>query len=253
MNTAIIKNQLRTLRMYTAAKEIDDFIAESKKAIDLDWLSLFLQKELDQRYENNLQARIKAGKFPEITALESFDFDFNPKIDQDKIRKLADLSFVEKKQIALFLGSPGTGKTHLAIGIGLLAVHQGKKVYCTSTKRLSQEILSHKARNNMDLLFKKILGSHLWILDDWGVVSLEKEVAEEIFDLMDRRKQTTAMILTSNRDVTEWGQMFPDLILANATVDRIFDRAHTILFKGPSYRLKNRIDLNTQKNDLDRA
>jgi DNA replication protein DnaC len=72
---------------------------------------------------------------------------------------------------------------------------------------------------------------------------MQKEVAKEVFDLMDRRKQTTAMILTSNRDITEWDQVFPDLIIANATIDRVFDRAETLLFEGHSYRLKNRLDV----------
>jgi DNA replication protein DnaC len=155
----------------------------------------------------------------------------------------SSLSFVDRRQIALFLGPPGTGKTHIAIAIGLLAIQAGKKVYCTSAKRLARDIQTHRERNALDVLFKKILGSNLWILDDWGVVSMQKEVTEEVFDLMDRRKQTTAMILTSNRDITEWDQVFPDLIIANATIDRGFDRAETLFFEGHSYRLKNRLDV----------
>lgn len=246
MNVSTVKSQLKMLRLNAAAKEIDDLLQNAKRAIDLNWLSTLLQKELDQRHEDNLRIRIKAGKFPELTTLEGFDFGFNPDINETQIKELATLAFIDQKQIALFLGPPGVGKTHIAISIGLLAIHQGKRVYCTSAKRLSQDISSFKARNNLDVLFKKILNAHLWILDDWGVVSLDKEVAGEIFDLMDRRKQTTAMILTSNRDICEWEQVFPDLILANATIDRIFDRAQTFIFQGRSYRLKNQIDFQQQ-------
>ena len=88
-----------------------------------------------------------------------------------------------------------------------------------------------------------MLGTKLWIIDDWGVVTLQREIAEEIFDLLDRRKYSSAMILTSNRDIEEWPQVFPDPVIANATIDRIFDRAETIIFKGPSFRLKGKIQI----------
>ena len=84
----------------------------------------------------------------------------------------------------------------------------------------------------LDILFKKILSSKLWILDDWGVVSMKSEIAEEVFDLLDRRRHSSALILTSNRDVDEWGTVFPDPVLAGAAIDRLFDRATTITFLG---------------------
>ena len=98
-----------------------------------------------------------------------------------------------------------------------------------------------KSKNGLDDLFRKMLSSNLWILDDWGVVSMGREIAEEVFDLLDRRRYSSAMILTSNRDVKEWGEMFPDPVIANATIDRIFDRAEIVMFRGKSYRLKGRI------------
>jgi DNA replication protein DnaC len=241
MNVETMKTQLSTLRLATAAQELEGVIEKQKKAVSLSWVSELLERELDARKAKGLKKRIFAAKFPEITSLETFDFSFNPDIDEEKVRDLATLKFMEQNQIALFLGAPGVGKTHLALAIGVLAVKEGKRVYCTSAKRLSQDILLAKHHNNLDVLFKKILQSHLWIIDDWGVISMTREVAEEVFDLLDRRKQTSAMILTSNRDVSEWAEVFPDPVIANATVDRIFDRAKTVLFKGQSYRLKGRI------------
>jgi DNA replication protein DnaC len=145
-----------------------------------------------------------------VTTLESFDWDFNPKLGREVIEELATLKFVDNNQIALFLGQPGTGKTHLALAIGVRAVHRGHRVFCTSVKRLPQQIAHARAKNTLDILFKKILASRLWILDDWGVVSMKSEVSEEVFDLLDRRRHSSALILTSNRDVTEWGAVFPD-------------------------------------------
>lgn len=248
MSPETIKALLTDLRMHTAAHELEPVLAVQKKAVSLGWVAALLEREVDARREKSLKHRIKAAHFPEITRLENFDFNFNPDIDEEKIRELATLKFMDQNQIALFLGAPGVGKTHLALAIGVLAVQEGRRVYCTSAKRLAQEIILGRLRGNLDLLFKRLLTANLWIIDDWGVVSMSREVAEEIFDLMDRRKHSSAMILTSNRDVSEWGQVFPDPIIANATVDRIFDRAKMVLFKGDSYRLKGRIETRDLKS-----
>lgn len=241
MNTETIKSLLTDLRLNVAARDIDGILANQRKAVSLAWVAELLEHEVDDRKEKSLDRRIKAAHFPELTTLEAFDFKFNPDIDEEKIRDLATLKFMDQNQIALFLGAPGVGKTHLALAIGLLAVRTGKRVYCISAKRLCQEITLGKIRGNLDVLFNKMLSAHLWVIDDWGVVKMTRDAAEEVFDLMDRRKHNSAMILTSNRDVCEWAEVFPDQIIANATVDRIFDRAKTVLFKGESYRLKGRI------------
>jgi DNA replication protein DnaC len=241
MNVEAIKTQLKQLRLPTAAKQIEEVLNHHKKAVSLTWLSELLEQELDARKESSLQTRIKQAGFPELTALESFDWSFNPAINEAKIRELATLDFVGKNEIALFLGSPGVGKTHLALAIGIRAAQHGHRVYWTSCKRLTAQIILAKQRNNLDLLFKKILSSRLWIIDDWGVVTMNREVAEEVFDLLDRRKHSSAMILTSNREVIEWGQVFPEPVIANAAIDRMFDRAHIVTFTGASYRLKGRI------------
>ena len=243
MDIETVRSQLKFLRLNVAAAEIEAVLASQKKAVSLGWLGDLLERELDARKENALNARIKAAKFPEATTLEGFDFTFNPEIDEAAIRRLATLGFIQQNRIALFLGNAGTGKTHLAIAIGILAARVGHRVYCSSAKRLHAQIIEAKLKNSLGDLFKKILSSKLWIIDDWGVVHHPREVAEEIFDLMDRRKHTSAMILTSNRDVEEWPQVFDDPVVSNITIDRIFDRADTIIFKGESYRLKGKIQI----------
>lgn len=247
MNIETIKAQLKSLRLPVAAMEIDAVLIKQKKAVALGWLAELLEREIDARKENALNFRIKSAKFPEVTTIEEFDFGFNPEIDEETIRNLATLSFIQQKRIALFLGNAGTGKTHLAIAIGVLAARAGHRVYCSSAKRLHAQIVEAKLKNSLGDLFKRILSSKLWIIDDWGVVHHPREVAEEIFDLMDRRKHTSAMILTSNRDVEEWPQVFDDPVVSNITIDRIFDRAETVIFKGESYRLKGKI----QVKDID--
>lgn len=250
MSLETTRQLLINLKLYTSAREIDEVLAAQKRSVPLDWLEDLLSREWDARRERATEKRIKAAEFPEITTLEGFDWSFNPDIDEARVKRLADLDFVDARRIALFLGKPGTGKTHLALAIGVRAAQAGHRVYCTSVKRLGQHIVLAKQRGRLDRLFAKMLSASLWIFDDWGVVSMTREVAEEVFDLLDRRKHSAAMILTSNRDVCEWGQVFPEPVLASAAIDRLFDRPEIFLFAGESYRLKGRI-INPELDERD--
>lgn len=241
MNIETVRAQLNRIKLYTAASELEQVLTKHKKAVSLNWVSELLEREIDARKEKALGGRIKRANFPEITNLETFDWSFNPQLDEEKIKELGKLNFIQTNQICLFLGQPGTGKTHLALAIGVLAAKNGYRVYCTSIKKLSQNLLQARQKNNLDIFFKKVLSAKLWILDDWGVMNMSRDISEEVFDLLDRRKHSSAMILTSNRDIEEWPQVFPDPVLANATIDRIFDRAEICIFTGNSYRLKGRI------------
>lgn len=241
MELETIRGQLRHLKLATAAREIDSVLERSKKAVNLDWLSRLLEREIDARKEGSLKLRLVAARFPEVKVWEGFDFEFNNKITEESFEELKTLSFLKQNRIVQFLGSPGTGKSHLATALGVLAIHRGYKVYWTSAKKLQKDIFEAKLKNNLDHLFKKILSAKLWIYDDFGVVSYPRDIAEEVFDLLDRRKHTSAMILTSNRAVNEWAQVFPEPILANAALDRMFEHAIVHIFEGKSYRLNGKI------------
>ena len=241
MSVETMKAQLRRLMLGTAAREIEEVLAKHKKSVSLDWVSELLEREIDSRKASGIGKRIKRAGFPEVTTLEEFDWGFNAKIERERIEELGTLEFLRKNRIALFLGAPGVGKSHLAIAIGVRAAKAGHRVWWTSAKKLIQQILMAKAKNGLDEFFRQALAAQLWIIDDWGVVRMSREVSEEVFDLMDRRRYNSSMILTSNRAVEEWGAVFPDPVVANATIDRIFDRAEVLEFEGKSYRLKRRI------------
>lgn len=241
MEIEVVRNQLRQLKLSTASSELEEVISRTKRAVSLDWLSRLLEREIDARKESSLRTRLQTAKFPEVKSWESFDFSFNEKVNQKSLEELKSLSFLKQNRIVQFLGAPGTGKTHLATALGVLAIHQGHKVYWTSAKKLQADIFEARLKNNLNVLFKKILSTKLWIYDDFGVVSYPREIAEEVFDLLDRRKHTSAMILTSNRAVEEWCQVFPDAVIANAAIDRMFEHAIVHIFQGKSYRLNGKI------------
>jgi len=244
MTIDTIRDQLKTLHLSHAARELEGLLSKRKSRAEMGWLCELLEAELDARKQNAIERRIKRADFPERRSLEQFNWEFNPKIPREKIEELATLKFVEQNEIALFLGNPGTGKTHCAIAIGMRAAQAGHSVFCTSVKRLGTKIRKAREKNALDVLFKQILTTKLWILDDWGVVSMPRDVSEEVFDLFDRRKHNSAMILTSNRDVEEWPQVFSDPVLASAAIDRMFEDANISIFEGPSHRMKARIKFN---------
>jgi DNA replication protein DnaC len=247
MNAETVKTQLKSLKLSSAARELDEVLTRHRSAASLDWLSELLERELDARRERAIERRIEGAGFPELKTLEGFDWDFNRKVDRGKIEHLAQLDFVRQRRITLLLGRTGTGKTHIALALGLKAAKEGMRVYCASVKRLAQEIQAARHKGTLDVLFRRMLAAHLWIIDDWGVVSMAREIAEEVFDLLDRRKLSSALILTSNRDVREWGEVFADPVLANAAIDRLFEQAEIVVFEGKSYRLKDRITLPSLK------
>lgn len=249
MTIDVIREQLKNLRLPMASENLQAVLAKRKSRVDVQWLSELLEIELDARKDNAIERRLRRANFPERRSLEQFDWEFNKKIPREKIEDLATLKFIEKNEIALFLGNTGTGKSHLAISIGMKAAQAGHSVFCTSVKRLATKIKKAQERNTLDVLFKQILTSKLWILDDWGVVSMPRDVSEEVFDLFDKRKHNSAMLLTSNRDVEEWPQVFSDPVLATAAIDRMFEDASICIFKGQSHRLKGRIIFKEIDND----
>ena len=246
MTTTALKSIMMDLKLGTAAEELSNVLSKHKSNVSLNWIIELLQRELDSKKEKSLQRRIKKAKFPAMKSMEQFDWQFNPNIPKTKIEELQNLQFIKDNSIILFLGQPGTGKTHTAISLGIKAVHEGHGVYWTSMKRLCEDIRSYKERNDLSTLFKRILNSKLWILDDWGVVSLPRDIAEEVFDLLDRRQYSSSMILTSNRDINEWPEVFEDPVVASGAIDRIFDRPNIAVFRGKSYRAQKK-DMTKEK------
>ena len=131
MTLDTVRDQLKLLRLSNVARELDNILSKRKARAEIQWLSELLEAELDARKDNAVERRIKRADFPERRSLEQFNWEFNKTVPREKIEELAELKFIENNEIALFLGTPGTGKTHCAIAIGMKAAQAGHSVFCT--------------------------------------------------------------------------------------------------------------------------
>ena len=239
MNTETIKAQLRELRMHTAPAELEALLAEQRKTVALDWVASLLAREVDARKQRAVVYRIKRAEFPEVTSLEGFDWDFNPGIDRAAIEKLATLDFIDKHEIALFLGKPGTGKNHLALAIARHAIteHQSSAVFTTALKiaREYKSTWSKGSAKTEDDVIRYFTRPDLLIIDEVGVQfgsDAEKLIMFEIINTRYERMKPT--ILISNQTREELAAFIGERVL-----DRMSDGGGcTLSFTWDSYRSK---------------
>ena len=253
MNMEQLQYQLKSIRLSAMAQALPVRIQEAR-ANDmphLDFLTALVEDELDKRKERLLQRRIKAAKFPVLKALDDFDFTFNPGIQKKSILDLATCRFVHKAESILFLGPPGVGKTHLAIGIGLSAIHSGYTVLYKSVFDLVEDMLESAALGSRREMIAKLCKPDVLIIDEFGMRNLKTTASEDLLEIFHRRYHQGATIIATNRPIEDWGKILGDHAATSAILDRFLDNAHIIKITGRSYRLKkikdNEVD-KEQKN-----
>ena len=205
-----------------------------------EFLAACLQREVAAREAHGGEARIRAARFPARKALEDFDFDHQRSLKRDTIAHLGTLDFVAGKENVVFLGPPGTGKTHLSIGLGIRACQAGHRVaFATAAEWVARLAIAHHAGRLQDEITK--LGRiPLLIIDEVGYIPFEAESANLFFQLVSARYERASLLVTSNKPFGRWGEVFGDDIVAAAMIDRLIHHAEVISLKGDSYRLKDR-------------
>ena len=205
----------------------------------LEAIDALLAEELDTRENRRVGVALKTARLNPPKTLESFDFSFQPSLDRDRVLTLAQLDFVDRAEVVHLLGPPGTGKSHLAVALGIAAVKARKSVYRTTLAELVEALA--KARLAEKIRF--FTRTALLIVDEIGYVTIDGGGANLFFQLVNARYEKGAMILTSNRGFAEWGELFGDPVVATALLDRLLHHAVVIHIEGASYRLREHTDL----------
>jgi DNA replication protein DnaC len=205
-----------------------------------EFLVACLQREVAARESHGGEGRIRAARFPARKSLEEFDFDHARGLKRDTIAHLGTLDFIAAKENVIFLGPPGTGKTHLATGLAIRACQAGHRVlFATAAEWVAQLAETHHAGRLQAELVR--LGRYpLAVVDEVGYIPFEAEAANLFFQLVSARYERASLIVTSNKPFGRWGEVFCDDVVAAAMIDRLVHHAEVIALKGDSYRLKDR-------------
>jgi DNA replication protein DnaC len=242
MNPQMLQQTLKQLRLSGLLQTLPVRLQEAaaNRLSHSDFLELLLQDELAARQERVLQRRTQAADFRHLKTLEEFDWQFNPALHRQPIYELAAGGFIRQATDVFFIGPPGVGKTHLAQAIGYEAIKMGFQVLYRSIFDLVNDFLKDEAFHQRERTVRKYLKPDLLIIDDMGLKSLPKNSAEYLLEVIMRRYENHATIMTSNRPLEDWGKLLGDVPSASAILDRFLHHAQTIAITGRSYRLKDR-------------
>lgn len=236
-----IKNQLRNFKLSGIHQSVEERIgfAQEKSLSYIEFLSLLLEDEENNRRDNSYKKRCSKSKFPAFKKLEDFDFSYQPSIDKRIINDAATCHFILEKKNLVFIGNPGTGKTHLSIAIGIKALQKGYKVLFTTTASMLHDLHTSKADNSYHKKLNFYLAPDLLIIDELGFKKVPSHSADDFFEIISRRYENGSIMITTNKSFEQWGDIFTDNILASAILDRIVHYSSIIKVNGPSYRQKN--------------
>ncbi len=237
----LLHHHLKALRLPTITAECEK-LARQAAADNVDHLTYLLQLcelELLERERKAAERRLKAAHFPTLKSLESFDFSARPSVNRLLIGELARCEYIDRRENVLFVGNPGTGKTHLAISLAMAACSRGYRVRFFRLTELATLLMEARDERGLLGLRARLAKLDLLILDELGYVPASKIGAELLFDVISSAYERTSLIVTTNLPFESWTEVFGSERLTGATLDRLTHRCQIIETKGESYRLRD--------------
>lgn len=242
MTMVEIEKQLKALRLNGMLATMESRILQANQshAAFAEALSWLLQDEMDQRSSCLRQRRFKASGLSELKTLSEFDWGFNPKLPKKEIYELVTAKFIQNGEHALLIGSPGTGKSHIAKTIAHAAVQLYQKTVYREANEFFEDMFEAEQTNKKKRVCKMFSEADLLVIDDLFLRKrIPKEAADYLLDIIiDRYKKRKSTVITSNRPIEDWGRLLNDNAASSAILDRLLHHGHLLKFDGKSYRLK---------------
>ena len=241
MNLVELQRALRQLRLSGMAAGLETRLlqAQTEKQAPIDFLSTLVSDELLRRQDRLLDRRIKQAAFRDVgKTLDTFDFDFNKKMNRRLVFELATGRFVTQHEDGLFLGPPGTGKSHLAQAIGVAIIQHGHRVLYREAYALVDELADAQLAGTRKPFLAEVTTIPLLIIDDLGMKRLPHTAAEDLLEIVMRRYERASTLITSNRPVEDWGKLLGDTAAVTALLDRLLHHAHVLTCGPRSWRTR---------------
>ncbi len=235
----LLEHHLKALKLPVFLNEYPKVAAQcaTDKADYAAFLLRLSEAELLERERKGTERRIKAAKFPTAKSLDDFDFLATPTVNKKQVLELARCEWIDQKENCILLGNPGTGKTHLAVALGMAACRRGYHVRFFTGAGLVNAMVEARNEKTLLRLQNKLAQAHLLILDELGYVPFSKTGAELVFEMISQRYECGSIIVTSNLPFEEWTSVFESERLTGALLDRLTHRVHILPIEGDSYRL----------------
>lgn len=209
------------------------------------FLCELMSREVEQRQLNQQARRMRAARFPLKKSLDDFDFKNLPHVEEAVVWQLATGEFIDRHENIIMIGNPGTGKTHLAIGLGIRLCKQKYKVLFYTAANLVTELVEARDDHRLSRLEQKLEKVDLLIVDELSYLTFSKSQSELLFHVLSIRNERGSVIITTNLEFSRWGELFPDSMLTAALIDRLTHHAHILNMNAESYRFKQRLSKET--------
>ncbi|WP_420976306.1 IS21-like element helper ATPase IstB [Bacillus vallismortis] len=238
----LLEERLALLGWHYTASRIDDIVenASNNNVSYFDFLDTVVLREWENREAGLLAKRIQRSKLPYTKTIHDFDFSFQPSVSEQRVKETLTCRFISNGENRILLGPPCVGKTHLAISFALEALTQGFKTLFLTAEEMVAECRKAESKGTLTRLINRWSRPDLIILDEVGYFPFDELTANVFFQVVSKRYEHGAMILTSNKSFIEWGKVFGDDVLATAILDRLLHHSVTFNIKGDSYRMKEK-------------